>query len=338
MLRLTDILRSIRWRYIVLLLALLLIIHVAFDFDSYKSYDYTTIISNIGPSKLNAAGPKNPYCNDGKEEYLAMVVQTRDQGLDLPEFMVHHYHHMNVSRFYILDDRSDPPLDRFEYPGIPASAITFVQFSQQDADAVKPGYLQHKVYDEAMRFFRSRHTWVAFMDPDEFFEIKTDETLEGILRNLDKSDHIGALVANWRGHTSNGHLKRVPNVRQSYTQCMDADLDKTRQGGDFQERHVKSIVKTKFFQSTNSPHMFDLHSGAVSVGEDEKEFGPGLGWRFPVTYERLAVHHYSTKSREEYSEKMTRWKEFPHGADWSRWDKVHEGNLVECKEMTRYHP
>ncbi|CAM5999982.1 unnamed protein product [Sphagnum balticum] len=107
------------------------------------------------------------------EEYIAFCVAIKNQAFDLPEFLQHHYFHIGIKRYYIMDDGSTPPLAdslaNTDWGGVPPSAVTFIYWSplQRTPD------MQHHLYNECVRVFGYRHTWMAFIDVDEFFEIES---------------------------------------------------------------------------------------------------------------------------------------------------------------------
>ena len=263
-----------------------------------------------------------------KEEYFSLCVAAKDQAQDLPEFLSHHYHHMNVSRFYIMDDRSDPPLETFDYPEIPRSALTFNHYTEARGEW---GQMQLWIYEECMFHYRANHTWMGFIDVDEFLEIRTNETMEGILREF--PNNTGQLSVNWKMQTSSGLIHRPKSVRESFVTCIKNGPDIDDETLD--DRHVKSIVRTEKYNGIQSPHMFRLKDDAISVGEDGKTFSPGHAWRIPITRERTVLHHYVLKSKDEFQEKADRWKgEIPKG--WDFWDRLEKTPHMDCPEMARY--
>lgn len=42
-------------------------------------------------------------------EEIAFCLTIKDEYHDLTEWLVHHYNHHNIRRFYIMDDGSSPP-------------------------------------------------------------------------------------------------------------------------------------------------------------------------------------------------------------------------------------
>jgi hypothetical protein len=149
-------------------------------------------------------------------------------------------------------------------------------------------------------------------------------------------EQVGELSINWKVYTSAGLLERPESVRQNFTECMDEQLD-IKRGGKGINRHVKSFVKTQYFNGVLSPHRFKLKNKAISVGEDERKFKPGVAWRQPPTWDRIVLHHYAVKSKQEFQDKLDRWKgEAPR--NWEYRDAVHSGTLYSCPEMTRFSP
>lgn len=132
-----------------------------------------------------------PYDAVGRpDEYVAVCISVKDQALDLIEFFVHHYHHMGIRRFYVMDDGSDPPLSSYEYPGIPRSILTF---TWQDP-AHRERAMQLRFYNWCIERYSNDHKWIAFLDGDEFLDTPGDENLIEVLQTFDGNDTVGALA------------------------------------------------------------------------------------------------------------------------------------------------
>lgn len=173
---------------------------------------------------------------------------------------------------------------------------------------------------------------MGFIDLDEFLDIKTTETLEGILRDAETHDDIGALKLNWKTHTSAGLLERPESVRQSFDVCIDPDGDVTQL-----DDYTKSIVRTdRFAPPLASPHQVSLQPGNFSFGEDLKKCEEPVAFRIPTSHNRLFVHHYVLKSKAEYQAKIDRWTGNPRS--WENWNFIEGHVLVNCSEMKRYDP
>jgi hypothetical protein len=298
---------------------------------------YSASSSNDEPSLKSSLSLSNPFTK-GKpapadtEEYVAFCVAHRNQLRDLPEFLTHHYHHHGIRRFYIMDDRSDPPISSFKDFGIPRSALSFQYY---DKKGQYPDMQQH-IYSECVRLYGSQHTWMAFIDADEFFETRDGETLPSILHELGKNESVGALGVNWRLHSSANLTTRPESMRHSFTACVeDPEVLAVPNLPVWKDnRLIKSIVKTSVFEKPLSPHMFKTQNGTHTVGEHGDKIEDGDGIRQPITRDRIGLHHYTVKSREQFEEKMKSWSD----KGWEYWDHIEGLPQVQCQEMTKYEP
>ncbi|KAM3075844.1 hypothetical protein ACMFMF_005193 [Clarireedia jacksonii] len=250
----------------------------------------------------------HPYLRD--DEYVAICMAVKDQHLDLPEFFIHHYHHLGIKKFYIMDDGSDPPLSSMPDLGIPREHVVFEYFNRKDR---RPA-MQTYVYQLCVEKYRTNHTWMAFFDADEYLEMTGGETLNQLLEEYEKDKHVGALAVSWRMHSSSGVLKRPKSCRKAYVDCIWDDEN----GHNHLVHHVSSI------------------GGAVTVDEHGMEVPTVL--RTPPTKDRIALHHYAVKSREEYQEKVDRSNAMDDAKDWTFWDSVEGMSGVECSSMAEYDP
>jgi hypothetical protein len=294
-----------------------------------------------GSSKTIPAGSDPNHQNPGAKigaqpddkENVAFCLAVKDQSQDLPEFLIHHYHHHGIRRFYIMDDRSQPPLSNFSDYGIPLSAITF-KYNEIPLDTQ---WMQYAIYNECAKLYGSRHRWLAFIDADEFFETKSNETLPSILKEFDQDDSVGALGVNWRIHTSSGLLTRPASARKSFTTCIEDDNGNTTTSRFKDNKLIKSIVKSSSYSSPVNPHKFYLKDGSQTVGEHGDVIkDPAV--RVPITRDRITLHHYAIKSRQEFEEKMKRSNAMGQAKGWDYWDHLEGLPQLECKEMTMYEP
>ncbi len=284
--------------------------------------------------KLNHQGDevKTTAQADNNED-IAFCLAVKDQSQDLPEFLIHHYHHHGIRRFYIMDDRSQPPLSSVSDYGIPQSAITF-KYNEIPTDTQ---WMQYAIYNECAKLYGSRHTWLVFIDADEFVETRANESLRSILREFDENDSVGALGVNWRIHTSSGLSSRPSSSRKSFITCIGDELENTDGSVWKDNKLIKSIVKSAFYSSPINPHKFNLKGGAQTVGE-HGDVIEDAAVRIPITRDRITIHHYAIKSRAEFEEKMKRSNAMGQAKGWDYWDHLEGRPHYECKEMTAYEP
>jgi Glycosyltransferase family 92 len=294
--------------------------------------DATKDVEVIAPGSVatlpDGRVPYPPLPPADESEYLAICMLVRNQSLDLPEMLQHHYHHMGVRRFIIFDDGTIPPLSSHDY-GIPKETITWQYIDTRPFWA----YIQYYAYDECAKRFGKNHTWLGFLDADEFLEM-TDKSVSLVefLKEWELRDDVGAVGANWQLHTSAGVLERPKSSREVFDTCVHDS------GPEYLEdnRHIKSFVKAKYYASTSTPHNFNLHNGKKTVGEngDKVDFA----WRTPITRDRWGVHHYALKSKQEWTEKMARGGGSLSHKNWTFWDNLHKFPQTPCANLTKYIP
>lgn len=257
------------------------------------------------------------------DEYVSVCMAVKDQGPDLPEWFVHHYYHLGIKRFYIMDDGSDPPLSEMEDLGIPREHVTFQYFSKSEHSM----YMQEYVYNVCVEKYRSNHTWMAFLDADEYLEMTGKENLNQFLEKFENDKRVGAVYPSWMTHSSAGLLKRAKSVRKAYIDCI--------WDGEGHNVLGKTIAKLSLYAGPNTVHQVHSKDGAITVDENGVE-APIR--RYSPTRDKIALHHYALKSREEYQEKVDRGNAMSSPKDWAFWDSVEGMSGIECLSMSEYYP
>jgi len=266
-------------------------------------------------------------------EYIAVCLGVRDPDPDISEWFTHYYHHHGIRRFYVIDDGSEPPLtNRKNLYDVPSSAITFDYISRKD----RPIDIQKYMFMErCTKPYRGKHTWMGYIDADEFIEMrdpdpkKTPDTLVQYLKGWEKNETIGAVAAQWLTHNSNG-LEHRPkkSTRKSFTRCVNNDLDG-------ENKHVKMFAKLALVDNIDSVHHIGTGNGTMQVGEHGEAAGP---FKYPITHDYWALHHYGVKSKDQFNEKHNR----NAALDWPTaddlFDRVNRVNSYECPVLASYVP
>jgi hypothetical protein len=328
-----DLSQKLPQKAIFIAVLFLVVLHIYYidDFD-YGTHEIVTITAQTpGAGEVSIPGFSTEEDQDD-EDYVAVCMAVKDQPLDLPEFLVHHYYHVGIQRFYIMDDGSDPPLSSVPDYGIPNSALTFYYYNASD----RVNMMQLNIYNQCNEWYGKNHTWIAYLDADEFLEV-TDpkESFPSILKGFESDDTIGAVGINWRMHTSSDLKSRPESNRKSFTTCIYDDEDHSGEASD--NKHIKSVVKTSKYESAINPHTFNLKDGAHMVGEDGEQVNH-WAFRQPITRNRLSLHHYAVKSYEEYETKMNRSNAMGDAKSWEFWNHVRDLPHVDCPEMAKFEP
>ncbi len=285
-------------------------------------------------SGIEATFTKTPYPPlppGDDEEYMSICIAVKNQHLDLLEWFPHYYYHHGIRRFYVMDDGSQPPISILPDYGIPRSAITFTYIPRTPIEE-RPEPMHHHIYGNmCIKDYGKRHTWMAFLDADEFLEMRNGQTLMQWLHDWEHNDTVGAVAAQWLTHNSAGFRTRPEGgARKNFDRCVVNDPNG-------ENKHVKMFVRTELFQQVNNVHHIGTKDGYMEVGEHGDPTGP---WRNPITYDKWALHHYGVKSRQEFIEKQDRGnanalaKPIPEAL----WEGVEGMDEVECKELTNYYP
>lgn len=206
-----------------------------------------------------------------------------------------------------MDDRSSPSLESFEDYVIPRSALTFRYFTPE----TRVAHMQAYMYDQCHSRFGTRHTWIGHLDVDEFLEI-VDKPGTSMAEFLQGYEEYGAFGVQWITHNSNGIIKPALSVRSAFTSCIYDGP--TADGGVSDNRHIKSFVQTKYFSGTESPHSFFLNESMYNVGENRDRVT--FAFREPITRDKIALHHYGLKSKQEYEEKIMRSNGYDDPKTW----------------------
>lgn len=331
---LQGLLGSVRWRAVILTLVLLSALHFVFIDNTLRNSYSSAVAAHKNYAAASSTFTPAPFEDGDTDEYLAICVSVKDQYADLGEWLTHYYHHHKIRRFYIMDDGSSPVLATLNYTSfVDPRALTHRYYHP-----LMHGHNQQlTMYDECIALFRHKHRWMAFLDADEFLEVRGNETLHGMLRDLDADPKVGALAVNWRIHSSSGLLKRPASSRKAFVTCIEnADPNHEPTIGRDNE-HIKSIVKTHLYERPLNPHKFATKDNSQTVGENG-DVVDRYAWRVPITHERISVHHYASKSREQFAAKINRGNGMGDPKSWAWWDRVEALPYTICEEMTKYDP
>ncbi len=289
------------------------------------------------PSKLPiglGTATTQPKSSKHHDEYLAVCMIVRNQNQDLPEWFQHHYYNMGIRRFYILDDGSQPPTSDFADTFEDSQGCAHLHLLRQGARDPSQPAGHAAVHIQRLRGQPRREQHVAGLH-------RRRRILRhagwGTARRGAPRDGAAPAHRLSRGELESALVQRAAyaakSVRKAYTTCVDNDPENN--GANSYNRYVKSIVRTKFYEGVANPHSFRTGNGSVFVGEFGDPVNPEA-YRQPVTHDRLALHHYMVKSREEFEEKMNRSTGMSDARNWEFWDSVENAPLHSCNEMLRW--
>ncbi len=191
---------------------------------------------------------------------------------------------------------------------------------QQPGTIVIPWHAsQLAAYSTVCRSYAGQFDWVAFIDADEYIAVAPGANLRDRLAALDA---VSAVAVPWLIFGSSEHDRKPSDLTI-------AAFTKRASNDHPANRHCKSIVRPETVLEWSNPH------GPTTAGRMTLPNGTLPKWELPgVLPEPLAdpgwlrVHHYHTRSREHWQERLVRgqistniktWDDF---ADYDRNDVV----------------
>ena len=213
---------------------------------------------------------------DEDSSYLSICAIYRDEAPYLREWVELH-RLAGVERFFLYDNRSADKHREVLAPRIEDGTVVVREWPDPRG--------QIPAYEHCLREHGERSRWIAFLDLDEFLFSPIGTPLPQLLEAYERFPGVGV---NWCVFGPSGHETRPEGlVVESYLQRLNVPDNRT----------VKSIVDPARVVGCNNVHDFAYEcSGAV----DENGY-PVFGYYTKsVSFSKLRINHYVTKSVAEY--------------------------------------
>lgn len=262
--------------------------------------------------------PPRPPSLPSERSYVAICVVLRDQNEDLPEFVAWHAA-LGVKTFYLYDDRSAVPVtpelatsllpspSSSSSPSASASsslspssvAVHVTRLTEEQVRAHPGKRPQLAAYDDCALSRRDSHSWLAFLDLDEFVTIEeeeeeTDREAHGkesgskekiggkeekakkkklpslpLLLSRFEAANAAAVLLHWRVFGSSGrNASKTLNstTSEAFTSCLGSH--------EMESAHVKTIARTALLDVAEpclGPHHFSFWDLKGAVDELERQ-------------------------------------------------------------------
>jgi hypothetical protein len=189
--------------------------------------------------------------------------------------------------------------------------------------------LQNKAYSQCVKRYNRPNTWAAFIDADEFIVLRKHITIQELLNAVIPNG--GALSLNRITFGSSGHLQYDPDVpvlRRFIARSNVTDI------------FVKTIahlpdvarVEPHYVTLKGSNTRVDCHGHVMTTGSINREASEDIA----------AVHHYFTKSYEEFRLKRLRGDAYSkiRAQRYHRPDSSlqHSVNATDAAALVMHHP
>ena len=216
--------------------------------------------------------------------YLSICAMYRNEAPYLREWVAFH-RLMGVERFYLYDNESTDDHREALAPFIDEGVVTVTEM---------PGWpVQMQVYDDCLRRHRDESRWIAFIDIDEFLFSPAGGPVADVMRGYEP--HPGVVV-NWAVFGNSGHDEPPGGlVLENYTRRSDSE------GWN---RHIKAIVDPRRVAHFCGPHIFTYREGGPVDERGRPLSRPRRTFTDTVSFDRLRLNHYLTRSRREYADKL----------------------------------
>ncbi len=233
---------------------------------------------------------QNKTLDASKHKYYSSIcLLIKDENEYLIEWITWHLN-IGIEHLYIYDNDSQTPVSETikELPKEMQNKITVIDWSGTHE------HMQHDCYYHCLKTYGEDSTWIAFLDSDEFIRLTGDNPSD-INTFLHDYEEYGALYMCWIMYNANGQKQKenLP-VKERFTKIV---TDHKELG--FGKLFVKPTRVKKMLV-----HMAILKVGSETVNENfETQIGT---FQRNISYDKIAVDHYYTKSYEEWCSKMLR--------------------------------
>ena len=250
---------------------------------------------------------------------VALCLAVKDEHQDLREWIAYH-RDIGVGKIYIFDNNSTQPLLADLQDFIQSE---LVQYHYLVGKGFK--YPQFEIYNRCLRLYKESHTFMGFIDADEFIVIPDGRPIAQVL--LPYAPY-GGLVINWRQIGWSGHVKRPEGgILANYWRCFTEE--------DNNNRHVKTIVVTQRAASSRGAHCFNYKPGFTAVNSRFEPIDGPFSW--PPDFSQIFLYHYVTKSKEDYEDKMVRGSGAGNHKPAGFFDIVSKLSTANCTMLLNHH-
>jgi glycosyl transferase family 92 len=232
--------------------------------------------------------------NQGQETipYLSICAIYRDEARYLREWIEFH-RLVGVERFFLYDNLSIDDHREVLEPYV-ADGTVVVHHWPISYRAQIP------CYQNCLERHRDDSRWIAFIDVDEFLFSPTGDRVSEVLSEYEQWPGVGV---HWAMFGTSGHTSRPDGlVIENYLYRRDPTSPSTTPNHNWMgaRKYVKSIVDPKRTVGCRSGHAFDYADGHAV---DENKQPLERGFSETLSYARLRINHYFTKSEQEYDER-----------------------------------
>jgi hypothetical protein len=258
--------------------------------------------------------------------YLSACATYRDHAAYLVEWIEFH-RLVGVERFFLYNNLSRDEHREVLAPYVQDGAVVVHDWPlphvRKDG---RPNGIQLG-YDHCLETHGDDSRWIAFLDIDEFLFSPAGESVSQILRDYERWP---AVVVSRAEFGTSGHRTRPPGF------VIENFVHRARYRPDA-VAPIKSIVDPRRTIRSASIHHFHYRDGHA-VDENKHPVEGGSGRRRWVSFKRLRINHYGTKSEAELREKLELWASIGYPRPEPSLDRLEKATDERDEAITSYVP
>jgi hypothetical protein len=215
-----------------------------------------------------------------KHDLVACIV-VRNESRYIYEWLSFHYY-VGIKHFYIYENCSTDDTIKIIKSWPKQDLLTLINWPVFPA--------QPKAFEHFLETSRDVAEWCAFIDCDEFLCPRTPEPIPEFLCSLDPG--ITGIYVHWLTFGSSGYRERANGlVTETFTMRCHENFGPNC--------HGKTIARLHATTSALGTHIVASTGRLVNDSFDEVDQA-GSPLHVPASHRKVALHHYFTKSLEEW--------------------------------------
>lgn len=233
---------------------------------------------------------------------LAVVAILKDEGHYLKEWLDYHLL-AGVNHFYLYDNDSTDNQAEVVKPYVKAGLVDYIPLRGEA--------MQFAAYNDAIKKFKFQCRYMAFIDGDEFIYPKTGQNIAEVVDEILSHDvNASGVAIHWQVFGSNGETTAdySRGVLERFTRRATSDwyLPANTVGNFYAQGncYVKNIVNPRRVNLIRDPHKVTYFADGYGVDENANLSKGSIP--LPIVTDKIVVNHYYVKSREEFTQKVSR--------------------------------
>lgn len=218
------------------------------------------------------------------DDELSIVCIAKNEAEYIQEWVEYHLL-AGADRIYVYDNESTDNMKSILEPYIKSNKVVYIFFPGKAS--------QLAAYNDAVKRFKYKTKYMAFIDCDEFLVSENPESsLKDVIKEIFMSNiRAGGIAVNWRMYGSSGYINRPTGL---VTENFIYRGNGSRKGSDC----IKTIANPRFIKEYKHVHYPKYFYGFNNINEKGEIVSD---WCNPCDETNIIrINHYFTKSKDEW--------------------------------------